>query len=69
MFFVSFFLRVDSPQALNPYIYNTSCVFTLCGRERSMSGAALLHPMGFLSLKINAFAILNVYLTRRNVYT
>lgn len=34
-----------------------------------MNGAALLHPIGFSLLKINVFAVLNVYLTRCDVYT
>lgn len=76
MFFVCFlffFLRVYSHQALNSYTHTASSFFILCsrnGERRTVDGATLLRFIGFLfPPKINAFAVLNVFLTRHNVYT
>lgn len=71
MFF--FLLRVYSHQALNSYSHTTSSVFILCSRNRerrTVNGATLIHFIEVLfPPKMNAFTVLDVFLTRRNVYT
>lgn len=70
LLFVFFFLRVYSRQALNSYTHTASSFFILCSRNGEKRTATLLRFIGFLfPPKINAFTVLNAFLTRRNVYT